>query len=266
MKKINIAILIIIIIIVILLLIPVLSKYSDLPTIKYIFSLYKKQSLIYNPDQYKNIPKIIHQTWKTTELPDNFKKWSKTIKDLYPSWEYKLWTDEDNRNFIKDNYPWYLYIYDSYDKNIKRVDAVRYFYLYHYGGMYIDLDFEALKSIDKIIQNKQIILGKLNNTNCNDCLPNAIMISVPKHPFWLYCIYLMSKRFNFARPEYDTGPILLKNAYDSYTKKNDIFIAPSEYFYPIDWTKKNWKKNNLKNPHISFPNSYFITYWTHTWN
>ena len=51
---------------------------------------------------------------------------------MHPSWEYKLWTDEDNRNLIKDHYPWFLKTYDEYDVNIKRVDAVRYFYLYHY--------------------------------------------------------------------------------------------------------------------------------------
>ena len=99
-----------------------------------------------NFNKYDKIPKIIHQTWKSRDLPDNFKKWSKIIKDLHPDWEYKLWTDEDNRNFIKNHYSWFLKTYDNYDVHIKRVDAVRYFYLYHYGGVYIDLDFICLKN------------------------------------------------------------------------------------------------------------------------
>ena len=39
--------------------------------------------------------------------------------------------------------------YDGYDIHIKRVDAVRYFYLYHYGGVYLDLDQLCLRELEK---------------------------------------------------------------------------------------------------------------------
>ena len=58
-----------------------------------------------NVNKYDKIPKLF--TKRKTEFADNFKKWSKIIKDLHPIGN-KLWTDEDNRNFIKNHYSWFL--------------------------------------------------------------------------------------------------------------------------------------------------------------
>ncbi len=52
----------------------------------------------------------------------------------------QLWTDEKSREFIKAEYPWFLDTFDGYPHPIQRSDAIRYFVLAHYGGVYIDLD------------------------------------------------------------------------------------------------------------------------------
>ena len=41
------------------------------------------------------IPKIIHQTWKTKEVPEKWKKSQEEWQRLHPDWLYILWTDED---------------------------------------------------------------------------------------------------------------------------------------------------------------------------
>ena len=41
---------------------------------------------------------------------------------------------------ITHRYPWFLETWDNYPFNIERADAIRYFVLAHYGGVYIDLD------------------------------------------------------------------------------------------------------------------------------
>ena len=47
------------------------------------------------------IPKIIHQTWKTQEVPEHWKESQEEWQKLMDyGWEYMLWTDEDNRNLI----------------------------------------------------------------------------------------------------------------------------------------------------------------------
>lgn len=52
----------------------------------------------------------------------------------------QLWTNEKARNFIAKEYDWFLETYDNYPYPIMRADAIRYFILNHYGGIYIDLD------------------------------------------------------------------------------------------------------------------------------
>lgn len=51
----------------------------------------------------QQIPKIIHQIWVGTDpLPFNKKILMDNLKDLHPSYEYKLWTNE---NLTKENFP-----------------------------------------------------------------------------------------------------------------------------------------------------------------
>lgn len=51
-----------------------------------------------------------------------------------------LWTDATARLFMQTHYPSFLPTYDSYEYNIQRADAIRYFVLHRYGGIYMDLD------------------------------------------------------------------------------------------------------------------------------
>lgn len=91
------------------------------------------------------LPLIVHQTWKTSEVPEHWKSseasWRKVCQEN--GGEYRLWTDEDNRRLIETDYPWFLKDYDAYKYPIQRADAVRYFILHKYGGWYVDLDIEA---------------------------------------------------------------------------------------------------------------------------
>lgn len=258
-------------------------------------------------DSDTEIPKIIFQTWKTRkveDIPSNMRKWSLSWKTHNPSYKYLLWDDHDNRDFIQNIYPWFLTKYDSYDKEINRADAIRYFFLYHYGGIYADMDFECLKDFDSLLEqykNYDIILGKMGtNTHEND-IPNALMISKPHQEFWLYVFVLLLEKLSDGHVEAMTGPILLKNALEIYLSdkkqeylpkieqlKNNFFkttipknssikILDSNYFYPIDWTNDDDDKNirvpilteqNISNNFDAkkeYPNSYAVTYWAHSW-
>lgn len=88
------------------------------------------------------IQKIIHQTWKTNSLPKELNQYSHSWKEHHPDCDYKLWTDEDNRNLIQENYPGFLRYYETLPLNIQRADIARYFILYSFGSVYVDLDVE----------------------------------------------------------------------------------------------------------------------------
>ena len=106
------------------------------------------------------ISPIIHQTWKNSSLPPFFDGLAETWKMYHPTWEYILWTDEMNRDFIKEHYPFFLEKYDQYPQNIQRVDAFRYCVLSKMGGVYVDLDFECLENMECLFENQACVIGK----------------------------------------------------------------------------------------------------------
>ena len=96
------------------------------------------------------IPKIIHQSFSTKNMPkeilDNIKK----IKKLNPNWEYRFYNDKDVTNFISENYE--SHILEYYNKinpkyGAARADLFRYLLIYKVGGVWLDKgEWELLKS------------------------------------------------------------------------------------------------------------------------
>jgi mannosyltransferase OCH1-like enzyme len=174
-----------------------------------------------------SIPKILFQTWKShTVIPDNFRYWSQTWKTHNPDYEYILWDDADNRAFIADKFPWFLPTFDGYKKNIQRADAVRYFFLYYYGGIYADMDFECLKPVDTLFTTNPaatVIMGRMAANNLGHVqphtIPNAVMLSRPRDEFWVYVFQQLMLRKNIASVEESTGPCMLYAAIHDYNKK-----------------------------------------------
>ena len=59
-----------------------------------------------------------------------------------------------------------------------RVDAVRYFFLYHFGGLYVEMDAECLRPVAPLFQSGDVWLGRMgSNPAFAHSIPNAIMAS-----------------------------------------------------------------------------------------
>ncbi|HZP87463.1 MAG TPA: glycosyltransferase [Burkholderiales bacterium] len=216
-------------------------------------------------------PRIIFQTWKSrTDMPRHFARWSETLRRAHPRWTHLLWDDADNRRFIETHYPWFLDDYDSYPQEIYRADAVRYFFLYHHGGLYADMDTQCIDATDALFENGDVFLARMGRDALfPHSIPNAIMASRRHQEFWLLVIALLIDNAQAMRagtlnagPATVTGPILLKKACDLYadagsrqtrTMVNSIARRlPSELkpedrpsrlvmlsqpdWYPLDWT------------------------------
>lgn len=223
------------------------------------------------PNSRSTIPKIIFQTWKTRgDLPSNYKYWSATFRALNPDYLHVIWDDNDNRNFIVDNFAWFLPFYESYPKEIFRADIIRFFFLFAHGGLYADMDTECLKPLDKTLSQGRIILGRMgHDANHDHSIPNAMMASAPGQLFWLLAISMSIEKIREckdngtilgAQPEDLTGPVLLKKAFDYYTTASEaqvrqraawvleqaglrwnidydkITLLRPEAWYPVDWT------------------------------
>uniref|UniRef100_A0A2C9JJL1 Uncharacterized protein n=2 Tax=Biomphalaria glabrata TaxID=6526 RepID=A0A2C9JJL1_BIOGL len=207
------------------------------------------------------IPKIIHQVWKGIFVPPEFVSWIKSWNKHHPDWEYWLWTDKSARLFIADRYPHLLNVYDHYPENIRRADAFRYIVLYEYGGLYADMDMEALGSFLPLTLKYSCFIGKepyehpIIDTNFDELLINALMGCRQKHPFMKLLINNLASFSRLWHYLDSTGPHYVTLMYRQYKssislEKDDdtVNISPSEYFYPtIDPAKFRYMFNKCQN-------------------
>lgn len=111
-----------------------------------------------------NVPKILHWVWLNFkdptvrgEPPENRIPFQESWIKHHPDYEVKVWRDAEARELLETHYSWFLPTYDSYPSAIFRADAIRYFILFHYGGLYIDWDYQCFKNTDELwaYNNKQ---------------------------------------------------------------------------------------------------------------
>jgi inositol phosphorylceramide mannosyltransferase catalytic subunit len=189
------------------------------------------------------IPKIIHQTWKDHQVPDGFRRFAATWKKKHTDWKYLLWTDEMNRNFIKEKFPDFLSRYDSYTTNIQRVDAVRYFILYKYGGVFVDLDFECCRNIVPLLRDNTCVFGKESHEHCTEhnkdmIISNAFMAATSGNSFFASLCTALKEEHPLVNDPYDdvletTGPFMLSRVYENYERKDEITLVEEELLYPL---------------------------------
>ncbi|KAJ3036774.1 hypothetical protein HDV00_002386 [Rhizophlyctis rosea] len=67
---------------------------------------------------------------------------------LHPDWEFKFWDRESAEQFFEREHPWFLSTWQGYQFPIQRADALRYFVLYSYGGVYLDMDLACRRSLE----------------------------------------------------------------------------------------------------------------------
>src|SRR5687767_78764 len=60
------------------------------------------------------IPKLIHQTWKSSQVPGKWIPFVEKVKKLNPGWSYQLWTDNDNDAFVKTNFPEFYPVFKGF--------------------------------------------------------------------------------------------------------------------------------------------------------
>ena len=209
-----------------------------------------------------NIPKKIHQIWLgDKKLPTKYTNWMNSWKLYNPDWEYKLW----NENNIKD-----LNIkeFDIYSKKLNpgyRSDILRYILLKRFGGLYVDTDFECLKSIPSNFLNYKFIAGIMFGNK--PCIGNSILMSSPN-------FILIDKILNYIRSidyKNDINHIINNSGPETVTREyfylnNQIqdqsLILPSNYFYPYPNFMINTQNDRYKEiEDISIG----IHHWEMTW-
>jgi hypothetical protein len=235
-----------------------------------------------------SIPHILHQTWKSSELPAPFSEFQVRWRALHPGWSYRLWTDSDNDQFVKTHYSTWYELYRSFDREIFRADMARCLYLHHFGGVYVDLDIEPLRPLTHLIARHSCVLGTEPEVhahklwNKSRLASNAMMASEPGHPFWLRMLNEIARRARASaadaktgkNPVSTTGPITLDAVYERWGKALDVQLVEPDAFFPLpDLDNTKLQLSAAVTEHYrsmialrAYPTaSWGVHHWAHTW-
>ncbi|KAL3159283.1 hypothetical protein ABBQ32_011245 [Trebouxia sp. C0010 RCD-2024] len=105
---------------------------------------FKTAALQRNHDP-KLIPQIIHQTYKSSKVPNSVRPMMQSWRLANPNWEIRFYDDEACLDFVQHEFPEYL-------------EAYRYMVVLRMGGLYADVDTECRRAMDDIIKPRDTLL------------------------------------------------------------------------------------------------------------
>lgn len=135
--------------------------------------------------------------------------------------------------------------------------------LYENGGIYLDIDVEAVVPFDVLLKNHQLILGAEDKNYVN----NAVMLSVKEMPFLKDCMDYMDRTpFDTAKIELSTGPIMFTNLAKKYgwspgkagTYRGVTILTPP-HFYP-------YRYDQYFSLGCITEKTFCIHHWANSWN
>lgn len=192
------------------------------------------------------IPKTIHYIWLgKAKLPRIVKKCLKTWKKNCPSYEIKLW-NEDNLNlemcdFVKEAYACKKYAFAS--------DVLRLQILKEYGGIYLDVDVKVFKNFDKFLNEKAFCGFETSNS-----INWGIVLGAEKDNPIIDEVLEIYKKRKFINIDGSYNDITICDIVtdilkkyglktdNTYQKLDNITCYPSEFFAPKDMVTGRIKK------------------------
>jgi hypothetical protein len=122
------------------------------------------------------IPKIIHLCWLSGDpYPAKIARCLESWKKYLPDYEVMLW---DTNRFDLNSSIWVKQAFDK-KKYAFAADYIRFYALYHYGGIYLDSDVEILKSFNDLLDLPYFIGAEKAQT------PEAAIIGAEKGCDWI---------------------------------------------------------------------------------
>lgn len=181
------------------------------------------------------IPKKMHHIWVGEKEPPY--QWINTWKEKHPTWEYKLWRNEDVYGRKWKNQA----LVDHYT-NLKWwhgvADVVRYEILNEEGGFMSGADAVCLHPIDELVADENYdIFSVYENEICRKGLLSPIQASSPDNWFLKKIIEnLGQKRVGeWGLPWKTTGNLFMKEMVEKYKPKT-LKIWPSYTLIPVHYT------------------------------
>jgi inositol phosphorylceramide mannosyltransferase catalytic subunit len=191
------------------------------------------------------IPRVFHQIWVGPDpFPEEFARYQRTWLDHHPGWELRFWTE--------GNLPEGLRRPEAYERlraPAERSDILRLELLWRFGGVYVDTDFECLRSIEPLLGNVEFFAADIDKRRVN----NALIGSIPGHPILDRALSELQPREFHGYDKEAAGPLFLDRLLEDYPEARifdkRLFYAHGraarEHGYAIHHEANAWKDADL---------------------
>lgn len=177
-----------------------------------------------------NVPRIIHYIWiGGNPLPDKPSQCIATWKEHMPEsdWDYMLWNEQTLPSEITEHE--YYKKYYAEKKWSYLSDLIRFWAVYRYGGLYLDVDIEAVKSFEPLMSNSAFV-GKSKEGQ----IESAVIGSIAGNKF-------LEEAYNFYTGDTgsstdEIGPSVLARAVEN--NPSGIVILDYPVLYPFSFGEK----------------------------
>lgn len=170
-----------------------------------------------------SIPKTIHQIWLGSPYPHRLLAMQRTWLELHSDWEYRLWTSEEDLFPLVNQR-----IYDHAKSWAQKADVLRYEILHRIGGFYVDVDFEARRSLDPLV-SEQLVAGY----QAGITVAIGLIGARPGHPVIDEVIRSIPASYALSPTvTAQTGPDLFSYYCRRQRHSSDVTLFDPPYFYP----------------------------------
>lgn len=206
------------------------------------------------------IPKVIYFTWISDKpIPAKYNKFIDSWKKAMPDYEIRQITLENCRRgtFVDKAIEIKNFALAGHYARVEE--------LYWNGGIYFDIDIEAVRSFDVLVNNPlhKLVLGMESAWWIN----NAVILSEKYHPYLKECLDYMDKfPFDSEKVELATGPIMFTNlmkkrGWDKGKSGtfNGVTILTPSHFYPYHY-------DEFYTPQCITEKTFCVHHWSNSWN
>ncbi len=208
------------------------------------------------------IPKIIHYCWYGGKpLPHEVEICIDSWRKYCPDYSIKCW-NETNSPMDK---PWMKQAF-KHHKWAFMADYCRFYALYQEGGIYMDTDMLLKRGLDDFLGNA-FFMGEQDALS----IGGSIIGAEQGHPYLKHILdYYDSIPFDVVSPPIITHILTALLEKDGYVYEdklqrlsNGIVLYPTEYFYPIHYSKQFEFKDIDK---FCTSNTVGVHLWNYSWS
>jgi len=168
-----------------------------------------------------SVPLVVYQSWGYRKIPYYMQETIEANMKLNSEFDFYIFSDEDCRKFIEDNYENDVTIaFNTLKPGAYKSDLWRYCILYKKGGIYMDIKMKCVQPLVTLVRRYPVLfVNDRPMNNISNGIWNGFMISTPENPIFKRCISEIVENCRmklYKRNPLDiTGPHLLGRIADN---------------------------------------------------